>query len=77
METQRRYALSIKEFIFISMGSLKKALALIKTNWRTTLVGVFFFVFGIAYFFKLIDAQGLTMVWGALGGVGFTISKDA
>lgn len=59
------------------MKALKKALELLKTNWRTTLVGVFFFVFGVAYFFKLIDAQGLTMVWGALGGVGFTISKDA
>jgi len=54
-----------------------KALDLLKKNWKTTLVGVFFFVFGVAYFFKLIDAQGLTMVWGALGGVGFTISKDA
>jgi hypothetical protein len=59
------------------MEALKKALSLLKANWRTTLVGIFFAVFGIAYFFKLIDAQGLTMVWGALGGVGFTISKDA
>jgi MFS superfamily sulfate permease-like transporter len=59
------------------MKALKKALSLLKANWKTTLVGIFFAVFGIAYFFKLIDAQGLTMVWGALGGVGFTISKDA
>jgi len=59
------------------MESLKKALGLLKENWKTSLVGVFFLVFGVAYFFKLIDAQGLTMVWGALGGVGFTISKDA
>ena len=67
----------VHRFIFISMEALKKILGLLKSNWRTTLVGVFFFVFGVAYFFKLIDAQGLTMVWGALGGVGFTISKDA
>jgi hypothetical protein len=59
------------------MEALKKILGLLKSNWKTTLIGVFFFVFGVAYFFKLIDAQGLTMVWGALGGVGFTISKDA
>ncbi len=59
------------------MESLKKALGLLKENWKTSLVGVFFLVFGVAYFFKLIDAQGLTMVWGALGGVGFSISKDA
>lgn len=65
------------DFLFISMEPLKKILSLLKDNWRTTLVGIFFAVFGIAYFFKLIDAQGLTMVWGALGGVGFTISKDA
>ena len=67
----------VRKFIFISMKALKKILGLLKSNWKTTLVGVFFFVFGVAYFFKLIDAQGLTMVWGALGGVGFTISKDA
>jgi hypothetical protein len=67
----------VRKFIFISMEALKKILGLLKSNWKTTLVGVFFFVFGVAYFFKLIDAQGLTMVWGALGGVGFTISKDA
>lgn len=59
------------------MKAIKKLLSLVKENWRTSLVGIFFAVFGVAYFFKLIDAQGLTMVWGALGGVGFTISKDA
>jgi len=59
------------------MEAIKKLFNLVKKNWRTSLVGIFFAVFGVAYFFKLIDAQGLTMVWGALGGVGFTISKDA
>jgi hypothetical protein len=69
--------MQVHKFIFISMEAFKKILGLLKSNWKTTLVGLFFFVFGVAYFFKLIDAQGLTMVWGALGGVGFTISKDA
>jgi hypothetical protein len=69
--------MQVHKFIFISMEALKKILGLLKSNSKTTLGGVFFFVFGVAYFFKLIDAQGLTMVWGALGGVGFTISKDA
>ena len=63
--------------IFNSMETIKKLWITIKENWKTSAVAAMFVAAGFAYFFKYITVQEIVALYGALGGLGFTLSKDA
>lgn len=59
------------------MKAINKFYRFIKDNWKTSAVALMFVASGIAYFFKYITVQEIVALYGALGGLGFTLTKDA
>lgn len=59
------------------MENIKKIWITVKENWKTSAVAFMFIAAGIAYFLKYITVQEIVALYGALGGLGFTLSKDA
>jgi hypothetical protein len=59
------------------MTTLKELWKTIKREWKTSAVAVMFVAAGFAYFFKYIKVEEIVALYGALGGLGFTLTKDA